>query len=66
MTEPLARPHRPTLFNPGDLPMPGFSWQIALLTFVMSFALGGCGGNYKIDDGDYRPLGNPQATNRGK
>ncbi|MBF3202655.1 type VI secretion protein, partial [Pseudomonas aeruginosa] len=23
-------------------------------------------GNYKFNDGDYRPLGDPQAVNRGK
>ncbi|MCE0462635.1 MULTISPECIES: hypothetical protein [Pseudomonas] len=46
--------------------MPGFSWQIVLLTFVVSFGLCGCGGNYKINDNDYRPLGDPQAINRGK
>lgn len=66
MTDPLACPLSAPPFNPGDLLMPGFSWQIALLTFVVSFGLCGCGGNYKINDNDYRPLGDPQAINRGK
>lgn len=46
--------------------MPDFSWHIILLTFVVSISLGGCGGNYKINDNAYRPLGDPHAISRGK
>ncbi|KII37588.1 type VI secretion protein [Pseudomonas sp. 43A] len=41
-------------------------WQAALLTLVVLCGLGGCSGNYKFNDNDYRPLGDPQAVNRGK
>jgi hypothetical protein len=41
-------------------------WQAVLLTFVVLCGLGGCSGNYKFNDGTYRPLGDPQAVNRGK
>jgi hypothetical protein len=43
-----------------------FFRQAALLMFVVLFALVGCSGNYKFNDRDYRPLGDPQAVNRGK
>ncbi|ROM68849.1 type VI secretion protein [Pseudomonas brassicacearum] len=46
--------------------MPVYSWQAALLTLVVLFGLGGCSGNYKFNDSGYRPLGDPQAVNRGK
>jgi hypothetical protein len=46
--------------------MPVFFRQAALLTFAVLFALVGCSGNYKFNDSDYRPLGDPQAVNRGK
>ncbi|MCD4530802.1 MULTISPECIES: type VI secretion protein [Pseudomonas] len=41
------------------------SWSIVLLTLVLSCSLGGCTGNYTFNDSDYRPLGDPQAVNRG-
>ncbi|MEC4240235.1 type VI secretion protein [Pseudomonas sp. DSV-1] len=41
-------------------------WQAVLLTVVFSCGLGGCNGNYKYNDNSYRPLGDPQAVNRGK
>lgn len=63
MIDPIACP-RP--FNSGVLPMPDFSWQAVLLAIVVSFGLGGCNSNYKFNDSDYRPLGDPQAVNRGK
>ncbi|MEH6349858.1 type VI secretion protein [Pseudomonas sp. 3JA] len=46
--------------------MPVFPWRAVLLTLFVSSALGGCSGNYKFNDSDYRPLGDPQAVNRGK
>ena len=46
--------------------MPVFPWRAVLLTILVSFALGGCNANYKFNDGAYRPLGDPQAVNRGK
>ena len=46
--------------------MPVYSWQAALLTLVVLFGLGGCSGHYKFNDRGYRPLGDPQAVNRGK
>ncbi|WP_434608561.1 type VI secretion protein [Pseudomonas sp. D2-30] len=39
---------------------------IVLLTFIVLLGLGGCSGNFKFTDRDYRPLGDPQAVNRGK
>ena len=41
-------------------------WQVALLTLSVLCGLGGCSGNYKFNDTAYRPLGDPQANNRGK
>ncbi len=40
------------------------SGSTALL--VLALALAGCAGNYKFSDDQYRPLGDPQALNRGK
>lgn len=37
----------------------------ALTGLMLCIALAGCSGNYKFDDGDYRPLGTPQILNRG-
>ena len=41
-------------------------WQAVFLTAVVLCGLGGCSGNYKDNDNTYRPLGDPQAVNRGK
>lgn len=43
-------------------------WQAALLAMVVVCGLAGCtgNGNYKHSDKDYRPLGEPQAVNRGQ
>jgi len=46
--------------------MPVRYWQAALLALVVLCGVGGCGGNYKFNDNTYRPLGDPQAVNRGK
>jgi hypothetical protein len=61
---PHTHPSRP--FITGEVSMPFFTWRTVLLTLLMSFTLGGCSGNYKFNDSDYRPLGDPQAINRGK
>ena len=41
-------------------------WQAVLLTLVVLRGLVGCGGNYKFNDAEYRPLGDPQAFKRDK
>ncbi|KMM87018.1 hypothetical protein SAMN04490203_0672 [Pseudomonas taetrolens] len=41
-------------------------WQAVLLTLAMLCGVSGCSGNYKFNDNSYRPLGDPQAVNRGK
>lgn len=41
-------------------------WQAVFLTAVVLCGLIGCSGNYKYNDKTYRPLGDPQAVNRGK
>lgn len=46
--------------------MPVRHWQSVLLILVVLCGLGGCSGNYKFNDSTYRPLGDPQAANRGK
>jgi hypothetical protein len=43
--------------------MPERPWRALLLAV---FLLGGCHANYVFDDGDYRPLGDPQADRRGQ
>lgn len=32
---------------------------------LLALALAGCSSNYKYSDADYRPLGDPEAVNRG-
>jgi hypothetical protein len=54
------------LSTPGDPLMSVRHWHAVLLTLVVLCGLGGCSGNYKFNDNDYRPLGDPQAVNRGK
>lgn len=51
---------------PGDPLMSVRHWQAFLLTLAVLCGLGGCSGNYKFNDNTYRPLGDPQAVNRGK
>ncbi|MEB0206053.1 MULTISPECIES: hypothetical protein [Pseudomonas] len=41
-------------------------WCAVLLTFALAGGVAGCSGNYKFNDNSYRPLGDPQAVNRGK
>jgi hypothetical protein len=41
-------------------------WQAAVLILALVSGLAGCSGNYKFNDKTYRPLGDPQAINRGK
>lgn len=46
--------------------MPVHRWPACLLVFALLSSLAGCSGNYTFNDSDYRPLGDPQAVNRGK
>jgi hypothetical protein len=46
--------------------MPVRYWQAIVLSLGLLCGLSGCGGNYKFNDNIYRPLGDPQAVNRGK
>jgi len=46
--------------------MPVRHWQAFLLSLFVLCATSGCSGNYKFNDDTYRPLGDPQAVNRGK
>lgn len=41
---------------------------LPLITTLLAvlLGLGGCAGNYKTSDDDYRPLGDPQAEQRAK
>ena len=50
----------------GDLQMSVRQWPALLLALIVLSGLGGCSGNYKFNDDTYRPLGDPQAANRGK
>lgn len=40
-------------------------WRATLLALAVLSVLAGCSGNYKFNDKDYRPLGEPQTLNRG-
>ena len=40
--------------------------QAVFLAIAVLCGLCGCSGNYKYNDNTYRPLGDPQAVNRGK
>lgn len=46
--------------------MPPLPWRTALLCCVVLFGLCACGGNYRFNDDDYRPLGEPQAIKFGR
>ncbi len=39
-------------------------WFAVLL--ALAVLCGGCSSNFKFNDNSYRPLGDPQAVNRGK
>ena len=39
--------------------------RTALTHLAFLLCLAGCSGNYKFNDQDYRPLGEPQTLNRG-
>ncbi|MES2869348.1 MAG: type VI secretion protein [Pseudomonadota bacterium] len=41
-------------------------WPAVVLALAVLCSAGGCSGNYKFNDSSYRPLGDPQAVNRGK
>ncbi|MQT43056.1 MULTISPECIES: type VI secretion protein [unclassified Pseudomonas] len=41
-------------------------WCAVLLTVAVLCGASGCSANYKFNDNSYRPLGDPQAVNRGK
>lgn len=45
--------------------MSPLAWRSALLALATLLALSGCSGNYKFNDKEYRPLGEPQTVNRG-
>lgn len=44
-------------------PQPGRHLS-SLMLLAATLWLTGCGANYKFSDGDYRPLGEPTATER--
>lgn len=48
------------------LPMPVRPWARALLLLTLLAGLSACSGNYRFSDHEYRPLGDPQALNRGQ
>lgn len=41
-------------------------WHLLVLITAVLTSLAGCRGNYKFNDGEYRPLGDPEAINRTK
>ena len=41
-------------------------WPFVVLSLAVLCGLGGCNGTYIFNDSHYRPLGDPQAVNRGK
>lgn len=51
----------PTRFQGGNRVLARYC---ALVLLAASLALAGCSGNYKFNDDDYRPLGDPQASAR--
>jgi|TARA_R100000049_G_C1926582_1_gene70964 hypothetical protein len=51
----------PTRFQGGNRVLARYC---ALVLFIASLALAGCSGNYKFNDDEYRPLGDPQASTR--
>ncbi len=55
------RDRLPTRFQGGNRVLARYC---ALVLFIASLALAGCSGNYKFNDDEYRPLGDPQASTR--
>nr|WP_275973339.1 type VI secretion protein [Pseudomonas marianensis] len=51
----------PTRFQGGNRVLARYCAHVLL---AASLALAGCSGNYKFNDDDYRPLGDPQASTR--
>lgn len=49
----------------GDFLMPSRPWLITA-GLVLLLGLAGCNGNYKFNDDQYRPLGEPHVVNRGR
>jgi len=54
------------LFPHGEFLMPSHPWCSAAWLFALLLGLTACTGNYKFNDDQYRPLGEPQAINRGR
>ncbi|WP_248803771.1 type VI secretion protein [Pseudomonas sp. MWU13-2100] len=46
--------------------MPVRPWHAAVLVLALVLGVSACTSNYKFNDNEYRPLGDPQAVNRGK
>lgn len=46
--------------------MPVRYWPVVALTLAVVLGLSACTGNYRFNDTTYRPLGDPQAAQRGK
>ena len=42
-----------------------FKQLFSAALLALTLALAGCSSNYKYSDADYRPLGDPEAVNRG-
>lgn len=57
--------HWRRVLSSGDHLMSARHRQAVLLTLLLLSGLSGCAGNYKFNDNLYRPLGDPQAANRG-
>jgi hypothetical protein len=55
------RDRLPTRFQGGNRVLARYC---ALVLFAASLALAGCSGNYKFNDDEYRPLGDPQTPAR--
>ena len=51
-------------FSVSTLAQPSRRPRRSLLLLAMTLCLAGCGANYKLSDGDYRPLGDPTAAER--